>query len=793
MLAFQARPSPLLLDEFYRGVDTRLALASQTYRERSDAAPFERVYLEPGPGLTGQARYERMRVNLVEALRDEAVLIVLDNFETNLDKTPAASGYRCSDPEWDRLLEALCRDLPGTRSRLLVTSRHLPAVLAGTGAAIPVILGPLPLAETTLYLHTHPRLRELLFDDEGLELALRLQSVARGHPLIMNRLAALAGDRPALAGALAALEKREWGTLPDLFAPAVSEEDRERERRYLEDVAIGSIDFLVERLSPEARRLLWIVTLANEPVPADLLAGVWSGRTLEEERHAPPLGPPLAELTGAGLVTGVGEGALTFHELVRERIAAWMEGHEAERGGRSVEGVWVAYGERYAAMFSQLQTSGVENARALAAEAGRRGLTYLARAGALDKLSSFASGLVTGTRDPALLRAVIKELEGLADRAPAGEPRWSLRTYLADALRRSGRPDQALALYGAAAAEAEAAGHWADLGWICGNWAAALGEVGQLDGAKATYLRSADAGRKAGRPRVKVIGSELGALRVDIMQGRAEAALPGIEARLAEVRGWWGRHRAGKTIPTECAPDPVTLGRTLVSGLDIAGDASRRLERWEACLALLEEIERAEREMGESKHEQSITRFNRYFPLVRLGRLDEAQRVVEDCLAVFRDVDDLQAQSGALSALATIWYERGDVEQAVALGRQALSLCNRLPDPSDRAISHDNLASYLGKAGRAEEAARHRLAAGVYYLVTTRRDYLATWLGNLRIDIRRAAGSGGRYELPRLADLLARPEFEALARFLVGLGVESGPLQAQLDELVEGVRKEAGL
>jgi tetratricopeptide (TPR) repeat protein len=684
-----------------------------------------------------------------------------------------------------------------------------------------------------LYIRDHPGLHALLSSDqEGLDLVLRLLRISRGHPLIMNRLAALAGDRTALAQALEALQDKGWHTLPDLFAPTLSEDEREAERRYLEDVTIGSVDFLIERLSPDARTLLWMITQANEPLPEDMIAGVWSGRTAEDERleqlrrvlqlvnqlpeeqrpelpeippelqallerhaaapAAPPIAPLLAELTQAGLITAdrpaEGAPAYAFHELVRERAAAWMAAHEAERGGRTAEGLWVAYGKRYAALFEQLLTSGQEGAYAAAAEAGRRGLTYLVRAGAFEELGSFASALVTSTQDPTLLRGVIAELRAVVDHVPAGRERWRLRLYLADALNRSGRPDQALALYEQAAAEAEAAENWSDVGVICGNWANALLLVGQLDRAKATHLQSADAARKAGRPRVGVIGRELEALRVDVMQGQAQEALPEIEARLGEVRGWWRRQRAGEPVPE--APDAVLLGRALVGGLDIAEDANRVLKRWGTCIGLLEESERAQREMGESKHAQHITRFNQYGPLMRLGRLDDAQRVVEACLAVFHEVDDLYGQAKALSALASIWKERGDVEQAIALERQALSIRNRLPDPSERAISHHNLANYFDKAGRAEDMARHTLVAGVYFLVSTRRDHLATWLNNLKIDIRHAARSGGRYELPRLAGLLARPGFEALGRFLAQFGVDVPQLQAQLDELVEGVRQE---
>jgi hypothetical protein len=65
------------------------------------------------------------------------------------------------------------------------------------------------------------------------------------------------------------------------------------------------------------------------------------------------------------------------------------------------------------------------------------------------------------------------------------------------------------------------------------------------------------------------------------------------------------------------------------------------------------------------------------------------------------------------SALAAIWYERGDITQAVALARQSLMVRNRLPNPADRAISHLNLSTYLYELGRNEESMNHHLAAGL--------------------------------------------------------------------------------
>lgn len=107
-------------------------------------------------------------------------------------------------------------------------------------------------------------------------------------------------------------------------------------------------------------------------------------------------------------------------------------------------------------------------------------------------------------------------------------------------------------------------------------------------------------------------------------------------------------------------------------------------------------------------------------------------------------------QAMTLSALADLWYQRGDRGQAVALERQALTVRNRLPALADRAVSHGNLSNYLGSLGDLEGKAQHSLAAIVYDVVTNRRQGLALRLRNLGVDMRRAAAAGSRYELPRV-------------------------------------------
>ena len=81
------------------------------------------------------------------------------------------------------------------------------------------------------------------------------------------------------------------------------------------------------------------------------------------------------------------------------------------------------------------------------------------------------------------------------------------------------------------------------------------------------------------------------------------------------------------------------------------------------------------------------------------------------------------------------------------------------------------------------------MAAIAYNLVMGHTQGLTRDLRNLAIDMREAAAAGGRYELPRLAELLARPEFEPLRRTLTEWKVALDELQAAIDQHVEEARR----
>ncbi|HLB76920.1 MAG TPA: CHAT domain-containing protein, partial [Candidatus Dormibacteraeota bacterium] len=292
VLLYQAKPNALGFDATLRDIHQKLYAELGRYHAHVQAWPADAIYRAAEAEFTGAERLERLTRNLVRALRDEPILLVLDNFETNLKPqaepgTTAEPLWACQDPAWDRCLTQLAAELVGTPSRVLITCRRPLAALTGT-ACHQVLLGPLPAGEAELYLREHAGLSRMIFSGDAAEraLAMRLLHASRFHPLLMDRLARLATGgpalRPQLLQALEALEtSHNYTQLPALFT---TDPGDAKELAYLNDALATSLDQLIRDASPDARRLLWMIAVANDPVSLGLLQSVWSGESYEHEQ-----------------------------------------------------------------------------------------------------------------------------------------------------------------------------------------------------------------------------------------------------------------------------------------------------------------------------------------------------------------------------------------------------------------------------------------------------------------------------------------------------------------------------
>lgn len=843
VLIYQAKPNALRLDEIFLDIDQSLRDASDDYATRMSRNSRDGIHLPAEPNFSGRRRLDRLIDNLVAVMSDDAMLIVFDNFETNLKPQPEAETHNgepvfaCRDADWDHVLTRLAKELERTRSRVLVTSRVPPAAVARHGYH--KHLGPLTPGEAALFVNAHPILRPMVAaGDAERKLVQRIMAASRLHPLLLDRLGRLAEPRcrPELNAALAALEdkqKADFSTLPDLFA-GLSGGDRQKEAAYLADALTGWIDLLLANAGAEARRLLWVIALANDPVAFGLLAAAWSGENAETQnlRHLqaamladpsslppdvqqflsmmppelratidalqpPPAvadpGPLLAVLAGLGLAdlevyANPNNPDVSCHELVRERIFAWHDDHKGEFGDLDPDAVRLLYAGRLEGVFYRWQH---KNSSA-ALEAGAQAIGYFVDAGAFERLADFASGVVTGTINPSLSKRLLPKLEIAAQSAPDGRAKWRNLGNLAEALRAAGRPDMSLSYYRQAAeltkAAAEAQGSDAvvaqnDYITTIGNYANSLCRLGDLDFARALRLESAEAKKQAGHPLDSILASELEALRIDVMLGNAGAALPQIESRLDHLRSFWRRQQAGEAVAE--APERESLARALIAALDIVDDAYRTKNQWTDSLAVVDESLALKRSLNRPATDIGNDRISRIGPLLELERFDEAKSELEDCLALFEAHPFMKSK--VLLLMATLYGLQNDIRQAIVFTRRALSILEGTPGPVERSMSHHNLYGYLVKSGgqaATAEAARHRLASLAYQLATNQIELLKTASYNCAVDFRLAHENGVALTIPRLADLLADPAFAALASWLKERGVDSVVLQQAIDEFL---------
>ena len=196
--------------------------------------------------------------------------------------------------------------------------------------------------------------------------------------------------------------------------------------------------------------------------------------------------------------------------------------------------------------------------------------------------------------------------------------------------------------------------------------------------------------------------------------------------------------------------------------------------------------------MKRSPEDIASDRMNRAVVLGQLSRYGEAQAELEACLQIFQNDPAMRAR--VLSSLASLFDDRGDVPQAITQERRALAIRDQLPDPSDRAISHNNLAIYLERSGipsALAEAPRHQLAALVYQLVSGLGQQLQTTLRNYAFVFCRSRAAGTPPAIPRLAELLADPAFRPLDDWLRRRGADVNEVQAAVDQFLETARRAA--
>jgi hypothetical protein len=265
-------------------------------------------------------------------------------------------------------------------------------------------------------------------------------------------------------------------------------------------------------------------------------------------------------------------------------------------------------------------------------------------------------------------------------------------------------------------------------------------------------------------------------LQVLGLMGEHARVLAEVETLRAAMVGLPARRDATEAV------DPWKVREAI---LDTGHTSALATGDWQRCLDLNAEIVASKRQRGARVHEVTRFRHNDAGPLIRLGRLGEAGRLLAECQRVFEDHADTPMLAMVLSTRATLEAALGRGPVAADLARGALRLSYARPEPRGIAVSHYNLANYLGELGgdRAEQRA-HRLAAALIFQLSGMAFDLADALHALAEELRgdeaavrlpatvaRVAAAAELTEGVRLGALLAalQPDPQGIEDALVGI------------------------
>ncbi|GGL94346.1 hypothetical protein GCM10010129_42850 [Streptomyces fumigatiscleroticus] len=646
-------------------------------------------------------------------LERRRLLLVIDHVDALLT---AAGTWR--DQRWGRLLAALSEH-PGP-GRTVLTGRLRPP---GPGPRLhtePV--GLLTADESLLLARELPHLAALL-DGRAPGLtasaarrhATALLEAAQGHPGLLELADTQAADPERLPALLATAgrARAEGGGASGGFLTTGSTAPGEADHvRVLGAWADGTANttaparrdlfrFLcclqeddrthpaVEHNWPDLRARLGH---PDEPLDAGLRELAACG-LLDIRQPSAPSGGASYEIQAAVAADGRARAGDVFRELVDTRMAGyWM---------RVFEMAW------------QRETAGTEGARwagPLLARAGLSAAPYLIRLRQWETAGVLLEAVLRRddsrpTRNRAL--PLVRHLAASAARAGGGraptgalaEVLWATDPAAAERLARAAL-DSALRR-GDHSAAATATASLAGLCLRSGRLTEALAHADAAIG----HARRAGLG-----PWTRLLGE---VHRLHVLVERAE--YDRVLAEAAVLRRRMDELPRGRPEPGE----GVVWWEVREELCDTAQRAAVDAGRWTEALEYNAELSRSRTARGAPAADLAQARFPAYLPLLRLGRAEEALRLLEPCREAFEAAGDDLLLGEVFGALATVEDARGRGEVALARGRDCLRYAYRAGAPATIAVSHANFGSYLHAHARdGAGASAHHLAGALLGVLT---------------------------------------------------------------------------
>lgn len=563
---------------------------------------------------------ERFRPTLSAVFADAGVLLILDNLESLL----TADG-QWRDHRWGPAIGAFTRHQG--RSRVILASRLVPA---GLDPDV-VLIRSVPVLsrdESSRLVHELPTLRALL---HTVPLGRCLLTLTQGNPQLLDFADAAAADPARLVYQLAEIEAAVSSTE---LAGFLTQGHTRLDAEQLRQLFTTWISTLVATAPASARLLLQTLCRMDEidrntAVTSANWPGLW--RRLDQPGRPPSLASTFATLVSAALIArdpiddsadpeaparyrihpGVVE---AVHDGTPKAVIAAVDAQLATWWTAVVDGAG------FDAQPSGADTSQVRLRASLAAA------RYLLRQRDWNAASCILErALIHDGYCPATSLAVIPELRRIAEATGALKD----VVVLGAAVRRVD-PGEAEPLLRHAYDQATTDGEYELASTTAGELVTLLRDQGRLREALTIAGQKIEHTRRAGFGHWTHLSDHGRQLQILNLLGRHEQVLgelPGLRAQMA-------------ALPDQSAHnDRVNPWNVREGVLDIGRMSAVALERWDDALDLNEEIIRTKGRRGAGVHEIVRARLNDYLPLLRLGRLAEADRLLRDC----SDTADLAA------------------------------------------------------------------------------------------------------------------------------------------------------
>jgi tetratricopeptide (TPR) repeat protein len=651
------------------GTLTHFALTLERYLDG-----FQIVHL-----LTSADGLGDFLARLTTLMEESRLLIVIDNIESLISE-----GGEWRDDRWGTAIGAMtARQGPG---RLILTSRRVPSGLTGAAPQMETLsVDALSDDEALLLARELPHLKALIDGKlPGIDhitsrrLVRSVLNAARGHPKLLE----LADGQVAHPARLAALV--EAGDTAPESGPAATTPD------YWQVLAAWT-RLVADTLAPGERALFWFLCCLEEPDRRRWIVGAsWADlwQRLGRDGEPPDLDQGLAAVSATSLVTirpAVNGTDETYP--VHPGVAEAGRGHAGQLFRDAADTVSAGFWE--AVHLSEYAQAGGGNVdTGLLVRAGLAAVPYLLRQQQWDR----AAGLLEGAfvRDPsrANAAAVLPAIEEITRH----EPRWAgvLGKVLAVT-----DPAAAVVTLRAAMADAATRGDYRAASANAGRLLDLCRNTGRLAEALDAAERKAGYTRQAGLGPWDQLADEVWRLQVLASMGNADQVLDEVARLRARMA----------TLPATRGPGegeaPWHVREAL---LDTGRYAAMLTGQHAQAIPLIAEVVASQRDRHAPAAVIARTRYNNYYPLLHLGRTEEALAVLRECRQVFRDARDTLMLGKTLSALADVEEARGHGEAAIRLERDGLRYAYLAGDAEGIAIGYHNLGNHL--SGQASPPAK---------------------------------------------------------------------------------------